>query len=273
MTPIDVAVTPLIYADEQESLRNALVKMMVHKVGSIVVLRDRTVAGIITERDVLGFWMKFSDPAFVMRPVKSVMSHPVTTLETVSHERAARLMLEHNFRHIPVTHPDGSPQGILSVRDVIRYYVNGQSKEVRETRGVVPSRLSGDKPLAIHTVGNCTEIRTRLMSISTVAHRIERYATITALLTMLQEDFERKAPRSMYAIDLDELGTADIQGALKSLLDKPAAVFRTLPVIITWSAHHLTNETLVWIHQSARKLGFHAMEKPPPAIALALALA
>jgi CBS-domain-containing membrane protein len=259
------------YADENESLRNALAKMSVWNIGSIVVIRGHKVVGILTERDVLQFWQKWGDRKFLMQPIGRVMTTPVTTLETPHWERAARLMAQHNFRHVPVVHEDGTPAGIISVRDVIRHFTGdvtekerlaayhaGQRKDPRhqEMRATT---------MTIHAWGDVTELRTRLMSLSSASQNVVAHESLRGLVEALRQ--QEPTRNVMYVVDLDTLHP------MRARTEDLFAQRPNVPLMVTWTASTLSDEDLVWIHKAARKSGVHAFEKPVPAVALELALA
>ena len=85
--------------------------------GSAVVLEGRSVAGILTERDVLraaasGADLTRSSLSRWMTP------DPVTARPAVDSDEAAELMLGGGFRHLPVVE-SGELVGIVSLRDLL----------------------------------------------------------------------------------------------------------------------------------------------------------
>ena len=86
-------------------------------VGAAVVTRGGTVAGIISERDVVAAVADGADPgeiwaADVMTP------DPVWADPDDSPERALDLMLTAGVRHLPVV-ADGDLMGVVALRDVV----------------------------------------------------------------------------------------------------------------------------------------------------------
>jgi len=85
--------------------------------GSAVVLEGRSVAGILTERDVLraaasGADLTRSSLSRWMTP------DPVTARPEVDSDEAAELMLGGGFRHLPAVE-SGELVGIVSLRDLL----------------------------------------------------------------------------------------------------------------------------------------------------------
>ena len=88
-------------------------------VGSAVVLEHGRLIGILTERDLLRA-VAGRVHSSEARVRQWMTGDPITIAETASAADAARTMLEHGFRHLPVT--DGERTvGIVSLRDVMRW--------------------------------------------------------------------------------------------------------------------------------------------------------
>lgn len=94
---------------------------------ALVVMKEKKIAGIVTERDLLEsgavFPMfeakkgRFKSPAKVFH----VMHMPVTVLkEATSLKEAARMMLEKNFGRFPVVDENGALLGLVDRKDVVK---------------------------------------------------------------------------------------------------------------------------------------------------------
>src|SRR4029077_5048545 len=109
----------------------AIHKMLDYHVGAVgVVDGEGRVAGIFTERDVL---RKLSpsklDPETT--PVPDLMTTRVemSARETVAGEAMAT-MVERHFRHLPVVDNDGKLLGILSIRNLLEWRIDGLTQEL-----------------------------------------------------------------------------------------------------------------------------------------------
>jgi CBS domain-containing protein len=107
----------VVTVDAGESLASAARHMVFHGIGSLAVLDDGQLAGILTERDLARAVADDADMALV--PVSQYLSiaPPSAGPEEDAQEVAAR-MLELGVRHLPVVE-DGQVIGMLSVRDLL----------------------------------------------------------------------------------------------------------------------------------------------------------
>ena len=111
---------------------DALNMMAEHNIGALLVMSDGEMVGIISERDCIRK-VDVKGRNAKDTQVKEIMTSNVVTLEA-SHplEECMSLMIEKNFRHLPVC--EGKELlGILSVRDVL--------KEVIEVQQLMLSQL------------------------------------------------------------------------------------------------------------------------------------
>jgi CBS domain-containing protein len=86
-------------------------------VGSLGVISDRMLIGIITERDLVRAMAEGADPETAL--VTDWMADaPDTFSPDVDVDEAARWLLEVGYRHMPVM-DDGELLGIVSIRDIL----------------------------------------------------------------------------------------------------------------------------------------------------------
>jgi len=93
-------------------------------VGSLGVVDERQLIGIITERDVVRAVADGADPEDEV--VSDWMSDaPDTFSPDVDCEEAAAWLLEVGYRHMPVM-DDGELLGIVSIRDILWSIISGE---------------------------------------------------------------------------------------------------------------------------------------------------
>lgn len=114
----------LLTVAPEDTLGEVAEKMVKAKVGSAVVADFGRMIGILTERDLLRA-VAGRTHSSQARVREWMTSEPVTATEDTSAEEAARTMLEHGFRHLPVV-KDGRPIGIVSIRDVAKWTIGAR---------------------------------------------------------------------------------------------------------------------------------------------------
>lgn len=114
---------PLTIAPDA-SLQECLELLQKRRVGSLLVTgKDGKLVGIFTERDMLLKVMgKVSD--LTKHYVKDYMTkEPVKELPDASLAFALSVMSHGGFRHVPIVDEDNIPIGIVSVKDVVDFFV------------------------------------------------------------------------------------------------------------------------------------------------------
>ena len=106
----------------EDTVGEAAEKMVARGVGSVLVSDYGRLIGILTERDLL---RAVADRihSSEARVREWMTREPITVTPDTPAEDAARTMLEHGFRHLPVV--DGEQTiGIVSLRDVLDWSLN-----------------------------------------------------------------------------------------------------------------------------------------------------
>ncbi len=108
-----VAVAP------EDTIGETAQKMVDAGVGSAVVVDSGRLVGILTERDLMRA-VAGRVHASEARVREWMTAEPITADASMHAAEAARMMLEHGFRHLPVVAGDRTI-GIVSIRDVARW--------------------------------------------------------------------------------------------------------------------------------------------------------
>jgi len=105
------------------SARDAAMQMKTARVGALLVREGERFVGIVSEADLVRKAMAESAQVEQVS-VRSVMSAPLISIDIGrSAHDASDLMAEHGIRHLGVVE-DGEIVGMLSVRDLLRYFKN-----------------------------------------------------------------------------------------------------------------------------------------------------
>ena len=114
----------LLTVSMEGTLGDAASAMADRGVGAVVVLEGRSIAAILTERDVMKAVAAGKDGR---APVTDWMTrHPDTIEPGDTTDHAASLMIHGGFRHLPVVE-DGNVVGIVSIRDLMKVAIDDRS--------------------------------------------------------------------------------------------------------------------------------------------------
>jgi len=111
----------IISIDCDATIIEACKRFYRHKIGSLVVLEDGKLKGIITERDIIARVVILNkDPNETT--VEEIMSPEVITLnQNTNIEEAIKLMNLKEIKKIPIISEMGSLVGMLTTSDIIEY--------------------------------------------------------------------------------------------------------------------------------------------------------
>lgn len=104
------------------TVRELVALLAQHNVGALVVCEGETLAGIVSERDVVRRLQQ--DETVLDRPVSSIMTSDVKTCAPdMRVNDLMQVMTTERFRHMPVL-DDGRLVGIVSIGDVVKHRMN-----------------------------------------------------------------------------------------------------------------------------------------------------
>jgi CBS domain-containing protein len=103
-----------------ETTKSAADRMRARSIAALVVISGDTIAGLISERDIVHAISLHGERALTMA-VQDVASHTIITVApSDTLKRAMSLMTNHRVRHLPVF-ADGKLIGIVSIGDVVKH--------------------------------------------------------------------------------------------------------------------------------------------------------
>jgi CBS domain-containing protein len=121
-TIADLMTSEVLTVAPEDTVGEAAEKMVARGVGSVLVSDYGRLIGILTERDLLrAVADRIHSSEARVREWMTV--EPITVSPTTPAEEAARTMLEHGFRHLPVVENERTI-GIVSLRDVLDWSLN-----------------------------------------------------------------------------------------------------------------------------------------------------
>ena len=98
----------------------------------LLVVEERKLVGILSDRDILRVISPFlhtlsekdRDLTILNKKVHQIMTRkPITVGKNTSIEEASRLLLEKNISCLPVTSPEGEIDGIVTWKDILKFYL------------------------------------------------------------------------------------------------------------------------------------------------------
>jgi CBS domain-containing protein len=112
------------------TLKKALGILASHRIGALLVMEDKQVVGIFSERDYARAAVE--KPDLTMKtPIRELMTTPVFYVTPMqSADEVMALMTAKRFRHLPVFE-DGKLVGIISIGDVIKYVIHEKENEIK----------------------------------------------------------------------------------------------------------------------------------------------
>jgi len=102
----------------EDTLGEVAERMSAVNVGAVIVKDYGRLIGILTERDMLKA-MAARVHTSEARVRQWMTEDPLTASAEMDVEEAAQIMLEHNFRHLPVLDDSGLVVGLVSLRRVV----------------------------------------------------------------------------------------------------------------------------------------------------------
>ena len=106
------------------------------RIGALPVLRDGTVVGIVSERDVI-YHLASDGGGCLEQPVETIMTSPAITVEpSTTVDEALALMTRRRFRHFPVVE-NGKLMAFISIGDLVKTKIDAVLHEAEAMRSYI----------------------------------------------------------------------------------------------------------------------------------------
>lgn len=114
-----IAGQSLVTASPEMTVRSACKLMAEKRIGALVVVESKAIAGIFTERDALNKVLAGDLDPDNTTLTQVMVANPLTIRANKPLGHALYMMAQGGFRHVPVVDENGIPIGMVSARDAL----------------------------------------------------------------------------------------------------------------------------------------------------------
>jgi CBS domain-containing protein len=130
MDLLKVADVPATTVTKDATVMEAINAMVRNRVGAVAVVEGDFLKGIFTERDVMLRVVMAKRNPETTKMSEVMTTAVITVMAETSPDEALAMMIEHHFRHLPITDSDKRVLAMLSIRNLLQSRVEALSREL-----------------------------------------------------------------------------------------------------------------------------------------------
>jgi CBS domain-containing protein len=118
---------------------DALAIMAEKEIGSLLVMDEGKLAGLISERDYARKIVLRGRSSRETSVSEIMIRDPIRVAPECSIDEAMRIMTKNRVRHLPVTRPNGTVVGIVSIGDLVKWIITSHEATIEQLQSYIAS--------------------------------------------------------------------------------------------------------------------------------------
>jgi len=132
----------VVSIETANTLKEAMDSIVTNKIGALLVLKEKELVGIISERDLIRELHKTGEGALGKKVGEVMTTNIVVGLPDDDIEEVEALMTKNRFRHLPIF-DKGKVAGIVSIGDIVKLLAADRKTENRYLKDYITGKYPG----------------------------------------------------------------------------------------------------------------------------------